>query len=254
MERTIGLETVFVALLLAHLLGDFVFQSRSVVEGKERFRARAYLLHGVYHYLLAVLLLQPYVTSRPFGGWTLQVLLLGLGAVHAAIDFGKLRLRERGASVGAFLADQAAHVATLAAAAALIAPIRIAAYDPSRLDRWVESATAPLAVVVATVFGAGWLIRLLLAPLEPGSTEEGRVELSNAGLYIGWLERLLVLFAVVARSPEAVGFIVAAKSIVRFPSLDHRPFAEYFLIGTLLSVIVAVAGGMVLLWMGLRIG
>lgn len=254
MERTIGLETIFLALLLAHLLGDFVFQSRSVVEGKERFRATAYLRHGVYHYLLMILLLQPYLASRPFGGLTLQLVLIALTVIHVAIDFGKIRLRERGTSVAAFLADQAAHVVTMAAAAALIAPIRTAAYDPSRIDQWIESATAPLAVVVATVSGAGWLIRLLLAPLEPGSTEEGRVELANAGLYIGWLERLLILFAVVARSPEAVGFIVAAKSIVRFPSLDHRPFAEYFLIGTLLSVIVAVAGGMVLLWMGFGVG
>lgn len=252
MGRTIGIDSVFAALLLAHLLGDFVCQSRSVVEGKERLRASAYLRHGFYHYLLTVVVLQPYLASRPFGGWGVQVVLLALAVVHVAIDLGKVRFG--GASVVSFIADQAAHVATVAGAAALIAPIRIAAYDPSRLERWVEFAVAPLAVVVAVVFGAGWLIRLLLAPLEPGSVEEGRVELSNAGLYIGWLERLLVLFAVVARSPEAVGFLVAAKSIVRFPSLEHRPFAEYFLIGTLLSVIVAVVGGLVLRAMGLVIG
>lgn len=254
MERTFALEPVFVALLLAHLLGDFVFQSRSIVEGKERFRATAYLRHGLYHWLLAALALQPYLGARPFGGWTIQAVLIGLGLVHAAIDLGKIALRSRGASVAAFLADQAVHLGTILAAAALIAPIRIAAYEPLPAVEGIDAFYAPVAVIVATVLGAGWLIRLLLAPLEPATVEEGPVELSNAGLYIGWLERLLILFAVVARSPEAVGFVVAAKSIVRFPSLKDRPFAEYFLIGTLLSVIVAVAGGLILLSMGLGSG
>lgn len=248
MERTFGFDPVFVALLLAHLVGDFVVQSRWVVEGKERYRASAYLRHGLYHALLSLLLLQPYLASRPFGGWAVVLVLLGLGVAHAVVDLGKIALRKRGTSLVAFMADQAAHVALLAGAAALLAPIRIPAYEPLPGPLMaLEYLYAPLVVVVATVFAAGWLIRLLLAPLEPGAVEEGRIELSNAGMYIGWLERLLVVFAVVARSPEAVGFVVAAKSIVRFPSLKDRPFAEYFLIGTMLSVLVAVIGGVILL-------
>ncbi len=47
------------------------------------------------------------------------------------------------------------------------------------------------------------------------------------------LERFLVLTALFLQSPAAVGFILAAKSIARYPELKSVRFAEYFLIGTL---------------------
>lgn len=248
MERTIGFGTVFVALLFAHLLGDFLTQTGKLVDGKMHNRPTAFLRHGLHHVLLSLLVLQPFVSPRPFGGWTVPVVLLGMTVVHVAIDVWKIRLGASASGAAAFLGDQALHVGTLLAAAALIAPIRIP--RSALLPAWiggVEDLYAPGAVVVATILGAGWVIRLLLAPFEPDAVEEGRVELANAGMVIGWLERALVLLAVVARSPEAVGFVVAAKSIVRFPSLKDRPFAEYFLVGTMLSVLVAVIGGLILL-------
>ena len=39
----------------------------------------------------------------------------------------------------------------------------------------------------------------------------------------------------------AVGFVIAAKTIARFKQLDDRGFAEYYLLGTLASVAVAVS-------------
>ena len=39
------------AALLAHLLGDFPFQTSGVVEGKSR-GTRAYLVHGGIHFLV----------------------------------------------------------------------------------------------------------------------------------------------------------------------------------------------------------
>jgi hypothetical protein len=67
-------------------------------------------------------------------------------------------------------------------------------------------------------------------------------------MYIGWLERSLVLTAMILRSPATVGLVLAAKSIARFPELGKSErFAEYFLIGTLLSLLAAIFGGIVLL-------
>jgi len=70
----------------------------------------------------------------------------------------------------------------------------------------------------------------------------------NAGLYIGWLERFLALTAVFLQSPGTVGLILAAKSIARYPELKSPGrFVEYFLIGTLLSISIAIVGGVILL-------
>ena len=68
--------------------------------------------------------------------------------------------------------------------------------------------------------------------------------LSNAGKYIGILERLFVLMFVLAGHWEAVGFLLAAKSVFRFGDLKEskdRKLTEYILIGTLLSFGIAIS-------------
>jgi hypothetical protein len=82
----------------------------------------------------------------------------------------------------------------------------------------------------------------------PQIGDESTLSLRNAGMYIGWLERSLVLTAMILRSPATVGLVLAAKSIARFPELGKSErFAEYFLIGTLLSLLAAIFGGIMLL-------
>jgi hypothetical protein len=70
--------------------------------------------------------------------------------------------------------------------------------------------------------------------------------LSNAGNYIGILERLFVFYFVVSVNFEAIGFLLAAKSIFRFGDLKEakdRKLTEYVLIGTLLSFGMALLTG-----------
>jgi hypothetical protein len=61
-----------------------------------------------------------------------------------------------------------------------------------------------------------------------------------AGRFIGILERSLIYFFALSGSLQAVGFVLAAKAFARFKEMDHRPFAEYVLIGTLLSTTIAL--------------
>jgi hypothetical protein len=108
-------------------------------------------------------------------------------------------------------------------------------------------------VYVAVIFAGGYLIRYLTRNLTAGIKKPGETaeQVENAGMYIGWLERFLVVTAILVQSPSMVGLILTGKSIARFPELKER-FAEYFLIGTLLSIGLAVVGGLVLakLWYG----
>ncbi len=105
-------------------------------------------------------------------------------------------------------------------------------------------------VYAAVIFGGGYLVRYLTRSLTlqlSEAKEESTEELRNAGLYIGWLERFLVLTAVLVQSPAMIGLILTGKSIARLPELKGARFAEYFLIGTLLSISFALLGGIVLL-------
>ncbi len=65
---------------------------------------------------------------------------------------------------------------------------------------------------------------------------------------IGYLERFLVLTALLLHSPETVAAIFAIKSIARFQEFRRVEFAEYFLIGTMASLGIGLAGGAVLRW------
>ena len=60
------------------------------------------------------------------------------------------------------------------------------------------------------------------------------------------LLRLVLTIAVAAGSYAAFAFLVAAKGLIRSEDLRDRDFAEYFLIGSLTSVLVALCAGLVM--------
>ena len=68
----------------------------------------------------------------------------------------------------------------------------------------------------------------------------------EVGALIGTLERLLAFFFVLRGNYQAVGFIMAAKSILRFKESEGAR-AEYVLVGTLMSVTIAVACALIVL-------
>lgn len=66
------------------------------------------------------------------------------------------------------------------------------------------------------------------------------------GLIIGYLERLIVIAAITGYHFDALGFLIAAKGLIRSKELEHRTRAEYFLVGTLASMAVAVFCGLLI--------
>ena len=110
------------ALLVGHLLSDFVLQTDRFADAKRRGLASGALLaHGLVTAACAAGVLLPFVPARA----ALATGLL-LGAVHLGIDAGKIALelrlwRERGTPIAGHLVDQALHVTTLVVAARWLA-------------------------------------------------------------------------------------------------------------------------------------
>jgi hypothetical protein len=75
---------------------------------------------------------------------------------------------------------------------------------------------------------------------------KGRRSTYNAGRYIGTVERILVLSAIAIPKYEAIAFLFAAKGLLRSKDLEQRDFAEYFILGTLLSLLISSAAGTIL--------
>jgi len=244
----------FLILLLGHLVGDFLLQTLSLVQRKRAGSLAAYLEHGLAHFLATALLALLFAPSILLDLRFYAILIAILG-VHLAIDWAKLHFTASGAlpdNLTTFLADQAAHLFTLGAGALLYARGSFAEIRRGffALQAQRVEILAVLAVYISVVFAGGYAIRYLTRPMLrslPQMPDESREDLRNAGLYIGWLERILVLTAVILRSPATVGLVLTAKSIVRYPEIKSGRFAEYFLIGTLLSILLALFGGLLVL-------
>ena len=81
----------------------------------------------------------------------------------------------------------------------------------------------------------------------PKSEKDNLPRLKDVGALIGTLERCLTFVFVLNGNYQAVGFIVAAKSILRFRESEGAR-AEYVLVGTLLSFSIAVLCALAILW------
>jgi hypothetical protein len=63
------------------------------------------------------------------------------------------------------------------------------------------------------------------------------------GRYIGMIERILIMIFIVQGTPHGLTFLIAVKSLTRFKQFENKRFAEYYLIGSLLSALIAVVLG-----------
>lgn len=102
------------------------------------------------------------------------------------------------------------------------------------------------ALFLFTLSGGTYIVRGILTASgvpQADATEQNRATLKH-GRWIGALERAVLFVVLIAGSYEALGFIVAAKGLIRSRQFEkQREFTEYFLIGSLSSVAVALATG-----------
>lgn len=224
---------LFTKLLLAHLIGDFVLQPSRWVIHKEanKIKSKYLYIHVLLHFVLAAILV-----------WDVKVLPLIaiVAASHFIIDVLKLystSLFKR--SSIAFFIDQLLHIIVL----------YIVAYF-SNLSSHIHQFFATLDwVMVTAVIFVTYPAAIIMAKLLEGLSDQIELDhrsLSNAGTYIGILERLFVLTFIMLQKWEAIGLLIAAKSVFRFNDLkesNNRKLTEYILIGTLLSFGLAVLAG-----------
>ena len=229
--HTFGVPMIetFASLLLAHTLADFIFQTNWMVQNKRR--PLPILAH------IAVVLVTAIITTG-----MLHPMIFVLAAVHMAIDAVKtacfpIRLRP-------FLLDQAAHLASIAAAA-ILQPDLWSLGLWANLS-WLPGVMAVVAGLIIATLAGGYAVGLLMQPWI-GSAPEG---LPSGGRVIGTLERGLIFLLVLTGQAAGIGFLIAAKSVLRFGAVkDEGKLSEYVIIGTLASFgwAIAVSAGTIAL-------
>ncbi len=247
--------TICVLLLLGHVIGDFYLQSNAMVDNKKKIfvsgitkevrrKAVYYLLmHGLVYMLCIGAVLG---AAIPFS-YDLLRTWLAAGLSHLIIDTFKPCINNK---YKPFIVDQVLHFAAMAftvLAWGQLLPIReFALYEASFLPQkpLLAFITGLCCLIkpVGLLIGEGELWDLKKAKPQ---TEEAQ---TGAGTMIGYLERLIVFFLIICGQIGAVGFVIAAKAVIRFPEISSdntsgakAALAEYYLIGTLLSMSFAFA-------------
>jgi hypothetical protein len=99
-------------------------------------------------------------------------------------------------------------------------------------------------------YGGNQFCRLIFyaASVETGGrNREQEAATLKAGRYIGLFERLLVSLGVLLQQWEILIAVVALKAVARYQEIDKQIKAEYFLVGSLASILWATAATAALL-------
>jgi hypothetical protein len=236
-----GPSLVWAHTLLVWALSTYV--SRDPLDDEMKLVARWWPIWVVTRSVIAAA-----VVAWLSGSVWLPVLVLALGIV---LPFARAKIPAR------YCAElEIGTNITFAAAAFLL--IRRSSLEMQRAvislpfsEQRIAAACLVAALMLFTVHGGTYLVRGVLKksgaiPRVPSGKDEGDVDVKefNRGRLIGALERVLLFAVVIAGSFEELGFIVAAKGLIRSREFElSRDMTEYFLIGSLTSVLVALATG-----------
>lgn len=225
---------LFIKLLLAHLIGDFMLQPLQWVIHKEAHKAKSkYLyLHVLIHFALYLLVLWDLTL------WKIAVIL---ALSHMFIDLAKLYANQwfKNKAIPFFM-DQLLHVASIYLC------VFYAALPEHFLAQFKTMDWALVLAIVFVTFPSAIIMGKLLEPMSDQINTDHK-SLPNAGKYIGIIERLFVLVFILIGRWDAIGLLITAKSVFRFNDLkesNSRKLTEYILIGTLVSFGLAMLSGL----------
>ncbi|MHA1993243.1 MAG: hypothetical protein ACW97Z_01755 [Candidatus Hodarchaeales archaeon] len=109
-----------------------------------------------------------------------------------------------------------------------------------QLDLFLILAFLYLCAYLWAIFGGALFVGRFLSPYKDTDSTKKSMGLSGAGKKIGQVERAIILTFALMGEFGTISFVFVAKSMARFEQLKERQFAEYYLLGTLLSIFFAL--------------
>jgi hypothetical protein len=223
------MSTLLILQLTAHLLADFILQPQRWCNLKEKKG-----ISKIHFYHAGIVFICSWILSFSFSFWW-AALLIALS--HFIIDQMKSCLFQRKFWKNKlFFIDQAFHLAVIIGIVYLYLTNQQADFHPLFSIKIIFIAFALIACTKpANIFIRKFMEANSIIPMNENT-------LLNAGRIIGSLERVISFVLIAFNQFAAVGFIIAAKSILRFRDLDTAK-TEYVLIGSLLSFGTAILFG-----------
>lgn len=220
---------LFMSLLTAHLIGDFVLQTRYDV---------------LYKKQLPVLLKHAFtvaVLSWVFtGSLELWIILPWIGLTHAVTDYAKVTWGDEHAEpFTIFMLDQFVHLVVIVFTAFVIPALFVyeSAWVLMYQDVYLQAMFITCGLILAVRVG-GIVIGIWIYPMMQFFEQSDKERMDRSGKVIGELERMLIFFFVFIGLSGLVVFLLAIKAIFRLGTLlneERKPETEYIIVGTLIS-------------------
>ncbi|WP_124057383.1 DUF3307 domain-containing protein [Vaginisenegalia massiliensis] len=226
--------------LLWHVLADYYLQS-------DKIASKTHVNQLVQHLVIvgSVYLLGTYALFKG----SVLLLALEIWLLHCLIDGMKYYLSRTKVEnqAKAYLGDQLCHLASLGLVFIQASHGKIAIDFQAWWKGFLAIVTIPMDsllkyLIFFLILGepASITVKKLLEDFQPQdkSQDQGK---ANAGAFIGILERLIMGLLLLANQYAAIGFVLTAKSIARYDKMTKsHQFAEYYLLGTLVSSLMVL--------------
>ena len=215
-----------ILLLICHLLSDYYFQSQKMADRKDQDK-KVLGLHILYVALPLIVVSLCHLDLW----WICLVILL----THAGIDFLKpiVQKQLKLPKAWTFALDQVLHIAIISCLVLFGAKngtTYLLPLDTLNLIFYVLLVGKPSNIA----------FKILFAKYQPTSKKKMDT-ITGAGSMIGFLERLVIGACLVYGQFASIGLVFTAKSIARYNKISEDPaFAEYYLIGSLFSILSAL--------------
>ena len=226
----------FRLLLTIHILADFYFQSQKTAQEKQS-KILPLVLHGLLYLQIALMFICLF--------WSTDLMLyaLGLAGLHFLIDLLKFFYCQRKQwTPKVYIIDQLCHLFSIAALS-IVAIYQNLSFSliPELNEFFVKTAVnfeeffSILTLVLLLGKPASLTIRILLRNFRPDNEDNNK---KSAGAIIGILERIIILVFLSIQQYSAIGLVLTAKSVARYNKIsEDQQFAEYYLLGTLMSTL-----------------
>jgi hypothetical protein len=225
------MQTLLILQLTAHLLADFNFQPQTWCNVKE-----SKTISNVYFYHIAVVFVCAWFLSFSVAFWWAALLI---AVLHLLLDVVKSFLFQKGTGkTYLFFIDQTLHLLVITGVV-----FWFSEKEHIEFPGFISANTVfILFAIIASSKPSNIFIKKYMEVNNFIPPQNENNNLLNAGRVIGSLERIVSFILISFDQFAAVGFIIAAKSILRFKDTDTAK-TEYLLIGSLLSFGIAILLG-----------
>ncbi|QUH26426.1 DUF3307 domain-containing protein [Serpentinicella alkaliphila] len=258
-------------MLISHTISDFIIQTDSIVNLKSNLHWRGFLYHGIGLSISSICMIL--LAKASYIPKLISVIFI-IVLIHLLIDFSKEKLqriitesnnneRIKKAGIITFVLDQILHLLVILLLTNNVT-IEFNELNEVLLRIFNQNGLTQLDlkiifIILYIAFSGAYLIPLIFDLIYMNISDYNKtlndmlkedvkdsahkfIDEVKAGKWIGILERILITFFIYNNQLNAIGFIIAMKSLARFKMLDSKIFSEYYLIGTLFSIVYTFFG------------